>query len=62
MEDYCSLEKDRVYNFLLNLPDSLKKLSDSNLQMVFHMTIMELKERGYTVKWEIDKNDKKGEV
>ena len=55
MMDYISLEKDRTYNFLLNLPEIIKNLSDTNLQMVVHFAIMELIERGYAVKWEIDK-------
>jgi hypothetical protein len=40
---------------LLNLPDIIKNLSDTNLQMVVHFAIMELVERGYEVKWEINK-------
>jgi hypothetical protein len=40
---------------LLNLPDIIKNLSDTNLQMVVHFAIMELTERGYEVKWEINK-------
>ncbi len=55
MGDYPDLEKNRTYNFLLNLPDIIKNLSDTNLQMVVHFAIMELMERGYEVKWEINK-------
>lgn len=55
MGDYLSLEKNRTYNFLLNLPDIIKTLSDTNLQMVVHFSIMELTERGYDVIWEINK-------
>ena len=55
MSDYTDLEKSRTYNFLLNLPDIIKNLSDTNLQMVVHFAIMELEERGYEVKWEINK-------
>ncbi|MBI5042867.1 MAG: hypothetical protein HZC10_03355 [Nitrospirae bacterium] len=55
MGDYPDLEKNRAYNFLLNLPDLIKNLSDTNLQMVVHFSIMELTERGYDVIWEINK-------
>jgi len=44
MGDYPDLEKNRTYNFLLNLPDIIKNLSDTNLQMVVHFAIIELED------------------
>lgn len=55
MDNYIDLGKSRTYNFLLNLSDIIKNLSDANLQMVVHFSIKELIERGYDVTWEINK-------
>lgn len=55
MSDYTNLEKNSTYNFLLNLTDIIKNLSDTDLQMVVYFANMELKGRGYEVKWDINK-------